>query len=222
MAEIVLDCPHCASERVGFNYGGQYALPLKTYALYQIWQTLWVCRKCVNGVVVTFQRSTKSEGKPDSPEHCSGDPEANGFELLGVHPKREPVGAPEHVPSEIAQNYKEAANNLRRGSNASAGIMCRRVLDRATMRLASDELNFNGMNLLKRIDTLAERQAITPAMKKWAHHIRLDGNEAAHEDEDFDRQSARQIMDFTELFLIYAFTLPGRVELADARRESGD
>ena len=73
------------------------------------------------------------------------------------------------------------------------------------------------MNLLNRIDVLEAKHAITPAMKDWAHLIRLDGNEATHGD-NFDENSGTQIQSFTELFLIYAFTLPTRV--AEATPES--
>ena len=45
-------------------------------------------------------------------------------------------------------------------------------------------------------------------MKKWAHEIRLGGNEALHEPEDFTREEAERLQTFTELFLTYAFSLP--------------
>ena len=49
-------------------------------------------------------------------------------------------------------------------------------------------------------------------MKAWADIIRWDGNEATHEeDEVFEEQDATRMRDFTEVFLLYAFTLPGRV-----------
>ena len=52
-------------------------------------------------------------------------------------------------------------------------------------------------------------------MKDWAHQIRLDGNDATHEeDKVFTKEDAEQIREFTELFLIYAFTLPERVKRA--------
>ena len=56
-------------------------------------------------------------------------------------------------------------------------------------------------------------------MKDWAHAIRLDGNEATHEeDEDFTADKAREMKDFTELFLIYAFTLPARIKASKQKR----
>jgi hypothetical protein len=45
-------------------------------------------------------------------------------------------------------------------------------------------------------------------MKQWAHQVRLDANEAAHEPEDFSQKDAKKLHSFTEMFLTYAFTLP--------------
>lgn len=54
-------------------------------------------------------------------------------------------------------------------------------------------------------------------MRDWAEIIRLEGNTAAHGEEEFGeseftRENANQLSLFTELFLIYAFTLPARVK----------
>ena len=60
-------------------------------------------------------------------------------------------------------------------------------------------------------------------MKEWADQIISDGNEAAHgEDETFTREDAEQIKEFTELFLIYAFTLPERVRQAKPAEQEGE
>lgn len=49
-------------------------------------------------------------------------------------------------------------------------------------------------------------------MKNWAHIIRIDSNGAVHSDEEFTQEEAEEILNFTELFLLYAFTLPAMVE----------
>ena len=95
-------------------------------------------------------------------------------------------------------------------------MMFRRVLQRATSSLAPKGTDFRNMRLVARIDALEEKRSITPAMKAWAHNIRVEGNDATHEeDEEFSEQRARGMKDFTELFLIYAFTLPARIEASN-------
>ena len=46
-------------------------------------------------------------------------------------------------------------------------------------------------------------------MKKWAHEIRHLRNDATHEEDPFTDDEAQALQSFTELFLTYAFTLPG-------------
>ena len=179
-----------------------------------MWNTLFVCRKCRQGVVARL-RGAQTGPKPSA---CHGDPTEEGFKVLAVHPNPKRHVVPEHLPQEIATDYKEAADSLRRQNLTSAGMMFRKVLQRATTALAATaepQVTVRGLKLHARIDKLADQHLITPAMREWAHQVRDDGKEANHgEDEVFEQSDAEQIQAFTELFLIYAFTLPERVRLA--------
>ncbi len=177
-----------------------------------VWNTLFVCRRCREGVVA--QLETFRDKPPSAHDAVLTSAE---FYLTKVHPKPQPVAVPEHLPELIARDYKEAADSLRRRSFTLAGMGFRKVLLRATTALAAGtEITFTKReNLKSRIDKLAHYHLITPAMREWAHQIRDDGNEANHEeDEVFDQPDAEQMQAFTELFLIYAFTLPERVKRA--------
>ena len=213
MAELVLDCPHCNTERIGFECGGDYLIRRRQADLIGTWNTLFVCRKCREGVVVKVRGKAGSK----SPNTYAGELRTQGFDVLGVHPKRQLPPVPEHLRDVIAQDYKEAADSLHRQNFTSAGMMFRKVLQRATTALAAGtKITFTKRDDLKsRIDRLADPQLITPAMRDWAHLIRLEGNDATHdEDEAFEQSEAEQLQAFTELFLIYAFTLPARVKKA--------
>ena len=95
--------------------------------------------------------------------------------------------------------------------------MFRRVLERATLEIAATdkEINFDRKTRLgQRIKMLAEHQLITPAMRDWAEVIQFGGNDAAHgDDDDFSQHDAERLKEFTELFLLYAFTMRERVRL---------
>ncbi|MCY4376478.1 MAG: DUF4145 domain-containing protein [Spirochaetaceae bacterium] len=176
-----------------------------------VWNTFFVCRRCQEGVVL------KARGLPypnhrEKPSSCSDELISAGFEPIEFHPKPADLKAPEHVPAAIARNYIEATDNLRRRVYTSAAMMFRKVLERATREMAPEDkkAKFRRMRLEPRIDALADDGALTDGMRDWAHLIRLDGNEAVH-DEDADEATATQLQAFTELFLIYAFTLPERV-----------
>ena len=173
-----------------------------------VWNTFLQCQRCWKGVVLEVVRKDSAGAR--EPSSASGDL-FSSFDLIEIHPKQAAIVAPEWVPERIANNYIEACDSLRRRSFSSAVMMFRKVLDRATRELFS-EGDAVSPNLSKRIDQLAKQNRITAAMRDWAHVIRLDGNEAAH-DEDPDMASATQIQQFTELFLLYCFTLPERVML---------
>jgi hypothetical protein len=66
---------------------------------------------------------------------------------------------------------------------------------------------------MKRIDEMRSDGALTQDLAEWAHEIRSEGNEAAHEEEPFTEEDARSLKDFCEYFLIYTYTLPKRIEL---------
>jgi hypothetical protein len=67
--------------------------------------------------------------------------------------------------------------------------------------------------LADRIGKLPDDYA-TPAMKEWAHQVRIDANEATHGEEDFSPEDAKRPQAFAEMFLTYAFTLPGMLKRA--------
>ena len=66
-------------------------------------------------------------------------------------------------------------------------------------------------DMAPRIDALATKGVITQDLREWAHQIRLDGNDAVHDEDPFKKEEAEELLDFTELFLTYVYTLPGRL-----------
>lgn len=87
--------------------------------------------------------------------------------------------------------------------------MFRRALDVGLKQFPSE---IEAWRLEKRIDKLADAGSITRDIQKWAHKIRLEGNEAVHELENPTKEQATELKLFTELLLTYLFTLPARVK----------
>jgi len=131
--------------------------------------------------------------------------------IVKTYPLAAADAAPNDVPAPVASAYLSGLDNLKRknGTNAAA-IMFRRTLEIALKTMVSPPA---GNNLKSRIDNLPKDVA-TPAMKKWAHQIRLDANDAAHEPEEFSEADAKKLQLFAEMFLTYAFTLPKMLERA--------
>ena len=186
MSEFVYDCPHCGTQKVGFSCHGSQGRSVETE--YE-WNTLFVCRQCRMGIVVRFSHYRNMD-----PKDCIGDPRTDGFNLESVHPEPIIPSAPDHVPDPLAKNYVEALKNLKSGQFNSAGIMFRRVLEIATKQLAPGT---NQDNLSKRISKLVANGKISSEMGELADCIRDEGNAATHEVDDFDKESAEQIYEFT-------------------------
>ena len=201
MAEMVLDCPHCKSQRVGHTGVGQSRVGEPSSPDFYTWNTFFQCRVCNN--ITVLKLKDKGRSSSNEPMKIVGDPTEFKFELQRSYPLAQKISAPKHTPDNVASNYIEAVSNLENRRFTSAAMMFRKVLESSTLGI---DPNLSKVNLNTRIKTLAQNQRITPAMQKWADIIRLEGNEAAHS-QDADEETATQLMDFTRLFLTYVFTL---------------
>ena len=78
------------------------------------------------------------------------------------------------------------------------------------------------LSLFQRIEKAEETGGLTPELAEWAHQIRLDGNDAAHEEEPFSKEDAENLHTFTDLVFRYVFTLPGMLTEAQGGSANGD
>lgn len=220
MAILTLSCPHCRAPKMTFTVVAGYDIPGEEADV--IHHLLCRCNQCQESVLVWLLESLQNyEVESQDPVSLEGNLlRIPGFQHLRTFPIGFASIGPEHLPDPVSQRLTESVNNLGIGSWESAGMMLRKALQLATREIAErdkdiDATRFMKSNLYERIDILADRTLITPDMKEWAHAIRLEGNEAAHEeDEEFTEDQAVQMKEFTELLLIYAFTLPARMEKA--------
>ena len=86
--------------------------------------------------------------------------------------------------------------------------MYRSALDIATKTISGVP---SGLNFFHRLKWLHDNQHITQQMKDWADHVRIEGNEALHDPDEFDEADAKPLRLFTETFLRYIYELPGEV-----------
>ncbi|PIW55628.1 MAG: hypothetical protein COW16_05100 [Sphingomonadales bacterium CG12_big_fil_rev_8_21_14_0_65_65_10] len=75
------------------------------------------------------------------------------------------------------------------------------------------------MTLFKRINFMVEENLLTKAMGDWSHEIRLDGNDAVHDEEPETESDAIAMHKFAEAFLRYSFSLPSMVARNRAKRD---
>lgn len=180
----------------------------------------FMCRSCHNsGIAVVRSNASHgplitANGRVSGMSIPSDDPK---FVLLGIIPKVNNNTAPENTPERAAKFFIESKDDFQRGRYETCVMNCRKVMDIATKVLMGDEAKDE--KLSKRITMLFSKGKITEQMKDWAHIVRIDSNGAIHSDEEFTKEETKQILGFTEVFLMYSFTLP---EMIKKRQEEKD
>lgn len=138
-------------------------------------------------------------------------PNSSYMDLMDFFPKAAINSAPESCPGRAAKFFVEAKDNLKRGNYETSVMLCRKVVDISTKVILGDDSGKE--QLSKRISMLHAQGKITEQMREWAHIVRFDANGAVHSDEEFTKQEAEEMIGFTEVFLIYSFTLPEMVRV---------
>lgn len=209
MAVLVIDCPHCPATNSSFVVKWSSHIPSKNQSFSYSAATCGACSR-----PVCFMAQNKN-GTSHIPTAYEGLIEDN-FIISTVWPVRSATLAPLHLPPLVKIRYLEAEDSFERAKWNSAVAMYRSTLDIATKGMDGvPEGTF-----FKRLVWLAENHVITPDIRSWADHVRVEGNAALHEPEQFGGQDAKALRFFTEMFLRYVFELPGEVKKFRAEPES--
>jgi hypothetical protein len=209
MATIKRNCPHCPAEHVAFRLvaaDGIFGRP-------GMWNCLAVCGAC--GLPICFVASSGAGGS--SLLQFPADIELH-WAVLATWPSRKEPSAPPHAPPPVARRFLEGEDAYGRENWNSAVAMYRSALYIATKALdgVPGKLTF-----FKRLEWLDENRRITPEIRSWADHVRVEGNEALHDPDDFEENDAKPLRFFTEMFLRYVFELPGEVRAFREEVEGG-
>ncbi|EAU9425325.1 DUF4145 domain-containing protein [Salmonella enterica] len=199
-------CPHCLRERA-FMYC-VHSIKKREKHHYSL---VFKCRSCEKLTIAEVEDLSRSGKNPGERHGECLIPDDGDYSLCSLYPKPAIISSPEYTPNTCARCFIEAKDNLSRQRYPTSVMLCRKVLDIATKHLVLNS-NVSTDNLARRISLLKEQSMITAEMAEWARIIRLDGNASAHSDENFTEQETREIISFTETFLLYAFTLPGMVK----------
>lgn len=203
MAILRRNCPHCYTERVAFEITWAANQP---HGARHIWNCIGVCGACGNPVC--FLLASKNPQQHQSPTAYNADIEPH-FIIAHMWPERVTSSAPAHTPAAVAKRFLEGEDGFNRRNWNSAVAMYRSALDIATKGMEGVPPN---QTFFKRLEWLHETHAITPEIRSWADHVRVEGNAALHDPDEFDEKDAKALRFFTEMFLRYVFELPGAVK----------
>lgn len=219
MGILATKCPHCLVENSAFESVGEVLLGLKGSGV--LYTVLFLCRGCQKGLGGTVWWDRKG-GSPHSYQRSLNS--SPNHTIVETYPAPPPLEAPEHLPDDLRNLYLQAlgAHRMRLpvgngeyvSGHTTAAMACRKILEIAVRRL--DPEAGEGFTLYQRIERLAATNRITKELRDWAHEIRLSGNEAVHDDVLVSEETAADLLAFTEIFLLYTFTLPNM--LAQRRR----
>lgn len=211
-------CPHCARDNAVLEAVGEADQPLKgTKAL------SFICRSCSGITVAEISMGSKISQHGYSKYFNYRDSNQVDINIEGrigydsqwgivrkVYPVALEHKAPLATPERVSKFFIEAKQNLERGNYETVVGLARKVIDIATHNLGvAADISIN--NLSARINRLKDNNLLTADMAEWAHIVRLDGNESVHTDEIFTASEAKEILDFTETFLLYSYTLPSMI-----------
>jgi hypothetical protein len=202
------NCPHCRTKGAGFSIRFQWQERDTRNA-----QFLAVCGVCNRGITVHSQALNSQHidliaNRVEYP--------GNNYIISAVWPSFK-SDIPDGVPENIGGFYDQGLRNLYEKRWDAAGAMFRKTLDIATKIL--DPQNSKD-TLFARINKLVESGTLTQSMGDWSHEIRIDGNDAVHDEEPETLDDATSAQKFTEAFLIYAFSLPKMVEINRQKRST--
>jgi hypothetical protein len=208
MSILGATCPHCHKENVAFQSIAEVNWTIES----TMFTVFFKCASCYKGLTATIQMRAQP-----TPHKYDGDIQnSSSHPIIDTYPKPPTIEAPLYIPDNIRNFYLQTVKSFRHQSWDASAIMSRKVIEATAKHL---DPKFSG-NLKQRIDNLAAQHIITESMKDWAHEIRLEANVAAHEVEEFDEKSAKDLLNFSEPFLMYVFTLPGMLE--ERRKSDSD
>lgn len=180
-------CPFCQTRQVAFSFIHDYVCIAEGSNLMT---ALAACNKCDGCVMASFAGDEASRRFLQSPVRLDPSPSPD---------------VPRHTPGVVAQRYEEALNNMGSESHESAVMMLRKTLQLALGEVVPRKKR----KLVDQIKDAAVTGVISKELADSADVVRFGGNVAAHDEAGFSADEVLALKDFTEMVLMYLFTLPG-------------
>jgi hypothetical protein len=231
MSFVIADCSYCKTKNIRFDNLG-FNIVAST-----VWDVFAICSNCDSPTVFRMlQKASLPYAIHDSLVKARKLEDIKDLNLslcftitkTMIPPNKEIIPCPEHVPDNIKTVFDEATLCLANNCYTASGAMFRLCLDLTTKELLQVWLEQNTDLIIKptqsqkdklfnRIEFLIDNSVIPSDLREYAHHIRLDGNDAAH-DGSTEKEEAEDLLDFSELFLKRIYTIKKQLLVAQERR----
>ena len=131
-------------------------------------------------------------------------PNKTGIENHVLLPSKIPKPSSPKIKKEIRKDFDEARLCFNVGAFQACAVMCRRSL-----QAACKDQGATKKKLVNQIDELATKGIIIESIRKWAHNIRVVGNDAAHpRDIIVNKKDAKDILELTKQLLTLFYIMP--------------
>lgn len=165
-----------------------------------------LCTSCGQPLMIVLEIIRKDH---EHAKKCINSPEQfriHPKKFISVYPEADKPYSHSSLPEELKDLFIDLQHILKEGKQPSIVVAgCRSVVEAALNNLGA-----KGKTIIKKIDNLKEKGIITPLLADWAHRIRLEGNKSIHEIKA-QENDAKEIVEFTKIFLQYTFELPARI-----------
>ena len=200
MAIVTHKCPHCLTDHIALTIAAHH--PIEDSWVHAVHLDCPKCRKPSSAVIFSTDKRLAAN------HWGTGDVAACRWEVREFWPTVPGPLIPENLPPDVERIYLAAERNYpTEGNEEPAGAMYRKALDVGLKKIDPDTKGV----LAVRIKKLTEDGKLTSDIQEWSGHIRVLGNEAAHDEEPPSRDELKDLRSFTEMVMRYLFTLPAMV-----------
>lgn len=120
------------------------------------------------------------------------------------------------IPEMLKNSLSESIKCFKSGAFSATVLTCRRTIEGFC-----HSKNINESNLQKSIEVLKNQKIINEQLYEWANHLRLIGNDAAHNVEViFSEVDAKDSLDFTIAILDFTYSFKEKFENFKNRKGS--
>lgn len=224
MGILVQDCQRCGANAITFDIRGD--VPTNHVDGKMSFEVLLQCRGCRQCSLAKLKAATALTGILNAGTITDLPGNIDFLDFLGFVTLADNAtfAAPDHLPPLIKNCFDEGARCFSIGAFNASAAMFRLTLDLASKaKLPDTPADTGGPNrdqrnrLHDRLEYLFANKIIFDELRELANCVREDGNDGAH-DGNLTKEDTEDLIDFTEQFLLRAFTEPARLEIAKNRR----
>ena len=142
--------------------------------------------------------------------------------IKNIYPNSLPRPINEKTPDFLKKDLEEAYMCFSVDAYRATSVMARRALQSCCIEKGAKK----DKKLRDQIDWLLGEQIITKDLKKWAHEVRLTGNDSAHPPEDTEKdtpvsaEDAEDILTLLEQFIEVLYITPALAEERQKKRKN--